>query len=125
MHLKPYTTMPVRLRTKAFSFSPPEELAERMKLCTAWAYLRRGARLVREVFDWALYLHSDILRTNAIQQFIILTAPKLEGRTHFALPEASVVTVPQTVVDSTAVTNILLREFLPTVTAILYFIFLR
>lgn len=40
---------PVRATTEAFSFSPPEELDERMKLYTAWAYLRRGALLVREV----------------------------------------------------------------------------
>lgn len=38
-----------RPTTEAFSFSPPEELNERMMLCTAWAYLRRGALLVREV----------------------------------------------------------------------------
>lgn len=39
----------VRPTTEAFSFCPPEELNERMMLCTAWAYLRRGALLVREV----------------------------------------------------------------------------
>lgn len=38
-----------RARTEAFSFKPPEELSEQMKLCTAWAYLRRRARLVRQV----------------------------------------------------------------------------
>lgn len=39
----------IRPTTEAFSFSPPEELNERMMLCTAWAYLRRGSLLVREV----------------------------------------------------------------------------
>lgn len=39
----------IRPTTEAFSFGPPEELNERMMLCTAWAYLRRGALLVREV----------------------------------------------------------------------------
>lgn len=39
----------VRPTTEAYSFSPPGDLSERMMLCTAWAYLRRGGLLVREV----------------------------------------------------------------------------
>ncbi|CAM9256179.1 unnamed protein product [Ascophyllum nodosum] len=37
--------------TEAFSFEPFEELREQMRLCTAWAYLRRSALLVRQVED--------------------------------------------------------------------------
>ncbi|CAM9216255.1 unnamed protein product, partial [Ectocarpus sp. 4 AP-2014] len=40
---------PIRPTTEGFSFCPPGELNERMMLCTAWAYLRRGGLLVREV----------------------------------------------------------------------------
>lgn len=39
----------IRPTTEAFSFCPPKDLSERMMLCTAWAYLRRGGLLVREV----------------------------------------------------------------------------
>lgn len=46
----------IRPTTGAFSFSPPEELNERMMLCTAWAYLRRGSLLVREVHPCRLIL---------------------------------------------------------------------
>lgn len=45
----PADVRPIRPTTEAFSFCPPEELSERMMLCTAWAYLRRGGMLVREV----------------------------------------------------------------------------
>lgn len=51
----------VRPTTEAFSFSPPEELNERMMLCTAWAYLRRGALLVREVCAHSCCLTPDML----------------------------------------------------------------
>lgn len=35
--------------TEAFSFVAPDELSDRMMMSTAWAYLRRGALVVREV----------------------------------------------------------------------------